>query len=32
LCGNPAMIDDATTRLVRDGWSLQSERFWYKGR
>lgn len=28
LCGNPGMIDDASARLVRHGWSVLAERFW----
>jgi ferredoxin--NADP+ reductase len=28
LCGNPGMIQDATARLSRGGWSVVSERFW----
>jgi ferredoxin-NADP reductase len=28
LCGNPGMIEDTTARLMPDGWSIVSERFW----
>jgi ferredoxin--NADP+ reductase len=28
LCGNPGMIQDATARVSRGGWSVVSERFW----
>jgi ferredoxin--NADP+ reductase len=28
LCGNPGMIEDASARLIPNGWSVVAERFW----
>jgi ferredoxin--NADP+ reductase len=28
LCGNPGMIEDASARLMPNGWSVVAERFW----
>ena len=28
VCGNPGMIEGVSARLMPDGWSIVSERFW----